>query len=273
MPFNSDAVSIPEGVVIRGVLLGMALAMLLAGVDMAMAQTRAGGEQGFVKNDARLPRSPLRSDIPVATAYVAADGRVQALPVERMDDVTGSVGARTQRLCNALQDLKPAELRKLGEQIAGDEGVPGDLVAAILRIEQRSGAEVSSSGVARLTTGLPAGNEDCLPAVTLRAGIRRLKDLGTRYPERMHLLGAYHAGEETILATGGVPTSPETLRFIAEVMNELAGGLSPKPERRPAAASRRFAGSEPVQRPSTPPSPARATGDPRWASGFVLNIE
>ena len=113
MPFNSDAARNSEGVVIRGVLLGMALAMLLAGVDMAMAQTRAGGEQRVVKNDARLPHSQMRSDIPFATAYVAADGRVQALPVERMDETTGSIGTVTPRLCNVMQDLKPAELRKL----------------------------------------------------------------------------------------------------------------------------------------------------------------
>jgi len=264
--------------VIRGVLLGMALAMLIAGVDMAMAQTRSGGERGIVKNDARLPRSQMRSDVPVATAYVAADGRVQALPVERMDDITGSIGTTSPRLCNALHDLKPAELRKLGEQIAGEEGVPADLVAAILRIEQRSAVVASNSNVAshvaRLTLGIPKGNEDCLPAVTLRAGIRRLKDLSTRYPERMHLLGAYHAGEDVILASGGVPTSQETLRFVAEVMNELAGGLAPAGNRRPAAVpARRIAGVEPPPRPSAPPSPARAAGDPRWASGFVLNIE
>ena len=258
---------------IRGVLLGMAFAMLIAGMDMAMAQTRAGGEQRVVKNDARLPRSQMRSDVPVATAYVAADGRVQALPVERMDDVTGSIGATTPRLCNPLKDLKPSELRKLGEQIAGDEGVPADLVAAILRIEQRTGLDTLRSGFARLTSGLPEGNADCLPAITLRAGIRRLKDLSARYPDRMHLLGAYHAGEETILASGGVPTSPDTLRFVAEVMNELAGGLAPQPNRRPVAPARRIAGAEPAPRPTAPPSPSRAAGDPRWASGFVLNLE
>lgn len=273
MPFNSDAVSIPEGVVIRGVLLGMALAMLLAGVDMAMAQTHSGGERGIVKNDARLPRVTMRSDLPVATAYVAADGRVQALPVERMDDVTGSIGATTPRLCNPLKDLKPSELRKLGEQIARDEGVSADLVAAILRIEQREGMEAPRSVVARLTSGLPIGNEDCLPAVTLRAGIRRLKDLAARYPERMHLLSAYHAGEETILASGGVPASPDTLRFVAEVMNELAGGLAPPTRRQRSAPQRRLTEAEPTPLMSAPPSNSRATGDPRWASGFVLNIE
>ena len=258
---------------IRMVLPGMAFAMLIAGVEMAMAQTHSGGERGIVKNDARLPRSTMRSDLPVATAFVAADGRVQALPVERMDDITGSTGVTVPRLCNALQGLKPTELRRLVEQIAGDEGVPADLVAAILRIEQRAGLDTLRSGVARLTSGLPAGNEDCLPAVTLRAGIRRLKDLSTRYPDRMHLLGAYHAGEEAFLASGGVPTSPDTLRFVAEVMNDLAGGLAPRPNRRPIATARRVAGVEPTQRPSGPHSPSRAAGDPRWASGFVLNLE
>ena len=258
---------------IRRVLPGMALAMLIAGVDIAMAQTKAGGERGIVKNDARLPRAAMRSDLPVATAYVAADGRVQAMPVERLDDVTGSIGTAPPRLCNALQDLKPAEFRRLAEQIAGDEGVPADLVSAILRIELRGGVDVPRSVAPRLTSGLPTGNEDCLPAVTFRAGIRRLKDLSNRYPERMHLLGAYHAGEEAFLASGGVPTSPDTLRFVAEVMNDLAGGLVPQGNRRPVIPSRRIAGVEPSQRPLVPSSPSRAAGDPRWASGFVLNLE
>ena len=98
MPFNSDAARNSEGVVIRGVLLGMALAMLLAGVDMAMAQTRTGGEQRVVKNDARLPRSQMRSHVPVATAYVAADGRVQALPIEGIDEIKRLIGAKPPRL-------------------------------------------------------------------------------------------------------------------------------------------------------------------------------
>ena len=255
---------------IRFVILSVALTMFTAGTGMAQEQNRPDWVR-FAKSGARLPRAAMRSDVPVTTAFVAADGRVQALPVERMDDVTGSTGGTAPRLCNALQDLKPVELRKLGEQIAGDEGVPADLVAAILRIEQRAGD--TSFGVARLTSGLAAGNEDCLPAVTLRVGIRRLKDLGTRYSDRMHLLGAYHAGEEAILGTGGVPTSPDTLRFVAEVMNELAGGLSPQPNRRPMAPARRIAGAEPAPRPTVRPSPSRAAGDPRWASGFVLNLE
>lgn len=257
---------------IRFVILSLALTMLPAGTGMAQEQKRPDWVR-FAKSDARLPRSEMRSDIPVTTAFVAADGRVQALPVERMDDITGSIGSAPSRLCNVMLDLKSAELRKLGEQIAGDEGVPAELVVAILRIELRAGARASTSSVARLTSGLPEGNADCLPAVTLRAGIRRLKDLGTRYPDRMHLLGAYHTGEEAILGTGGVPTSPETLRFVAEVMNELAGGLSPQPNRRPMAPARRVAGTEPAPRPTAPPSPSRAAGDPRWASGFVLNLE
>lgn len=255
---------------IRFVILSVAMTMLTAGTAMAQEQKRPDWVR-FAKSDARLPRAAMRSDIPVATAFVAADGRVQALAVERMDDITGSTGVTPQRLCNVVQDLKPVELRKLGVEIAGDEGVPADLVAAILRIEQRAGA--ASSGVARLTSGLPEGNADCLPAITLRAGIRRLKDLSARYPDRMHLLGAYHAGEETILASGGVPTSPDTLRFVAEVMNELAGGLAPQPSRRPAAPARRISSADLATRPFAAPSPTRAAGDPRWASGFVLNIE
>lgn len=255
---------------IRFVILSLALTMLPAGTGMSQEQKRPDWVR-FAKSDARLPRSDMRSDIPVTTAFVAADGRMQVMPVERMDDITGSIGNTPPRLCNVLQDLKPAELRKLGEQIAGDESAPADLVTAILRIEQRSGAV--PSGVARLTSGLPQGNEDCLPAVTLRAGIRRLKDLSNRYPDRMHLLGAYHAGEEEMIASGGVPTSPETLRFVAEVMNELAGGLAPQQNRRPFVPARRVAGTEPAPRPTAPPSSSRAAGDPRWASGFVLNLE
>ena len=272
--FVNDAASIPEGVVIRFAIFGLALATLWTGPVMAQDKNRWEGT-GFVKSEARLPRSTVRSDIPVATAFVAADGKVQVFPADRLDDITGSIPAAPPRLCNALNDLRPAELQRLGESIARDEGVPADLVAAILRIEIRGGAAGVSSTLdaARLTSGSRASNEDCLPAVTLRAGIRRLKDLATRYPERMHLLGVYHAGEDALLASRGVPTSPETLRFVAEVLNDLAGGFIPPEERRPSVPARRVAGvsSEPSTVPRT--SPTRAAGDPRWASGFVLNIE
>jgi len=260
--------------VIRFAIFGLALATLWNGPVMAQDKNRWEGT-GFVKSEARLPRSTMRSDVPVATAFVAADGKVQVFPADRLDDVTGSIPATPSRRCNALNDLRPAELQRLGESIARDEGVPTDLVTAILRIETRNGAAGVSSTLdaARLTSASRTGNEDCLPAVTLRTGIRRLKDLATRYPERMHLLSAYHAGEDTLLASRGVPTSPETLRFVAEVMNDLAGGFVPREERRPSVPARRVAGvsSDPAPVPRFPPS--RAAGDPRWASGFVLNIE
>lgn len=246
---------------------------LSAEPGMTQEQSRPAWAR-FAKSAFRLPSSPINFDLPVATAYVAADGRVQGLPAERLDGVTVAIGAEPARRCRLSDDLRPAELKRLAEQIARDEGVPADLVASILRIEQRADKGTSATDAAHLTSGLLQGNEDCLPAVTLRAGIRRLKDLSNRYPDRMHLLGAYHAGEDAILGTGGVPTSPDTLRFVAEVMNELAGGLALAGNRRPAAVpARRIAGVEPAPRPSLPNSPSRATGDPRWASGFVLNIE
>ena len=246
---------------------------LSAETGMAQEQSRPAWAR-FAKSAFRLPPSPINSDLPVATAYVATDGRVQAMPVERLDGVAVTIGSEPARRCRLSDDLRPAEHKRLAEQIARDEGVPAELVASILRIEQRADKKTSATVAARLTSGLPVGNEDCLPAVTIRAGIRRLKDLSTRYPDRMHLLGAYHAGEEALLASGGVPSAPETLRFVAEVMNELAGGLAPAGHyRHPSVQPRRIAGAEPASRPSVPSSPSRAAGDPRWASGFVLNLE
>lgn len=259
---------------IRFAIFGLAFATLWTGPVMAQDKNRLEGA-GIAKSEARLPRSVMRSDVPVATAFVAADGKVQVFPADRLEDVTGSIPATPPRPCNALNDLRPGEVQRLGESIAQDEGVPIDLVAAILRIETRNGAAVGSdaSNVAHITSGSRAGNEDCLPAVTLRAGIRRLKDLGARYPERMHLLSAYHAGEDALLASRGVPTSPETLRFVAEVMNDLAGGFAPAPERRPSSQARRMVGTNSDPAPVPRSTSSRAAGDPRWASGFVLNLE
>lgn len=256
---------------IRSTILGVALAILAAGPGMAQEQTRPAWTR-FAKSDARFEPSPVRVGLPIATAFVAADGKVQPYPTQRADDVPGTTGTTRTRYCSALGGLKLPEAKRMAEAIARDEGVPSDLVAAILMIERRFDRSESKGQLpmARLTAGTRTGNEDCRPAVVLRAGIRRLKDLATRYSERLHLLAAYHAGEDALLAQAGVPTSPETLRFVAEVMNALAGGLARGVERRPAIL--------PAQRTASFEAPPRAvrskdTGDPRWASGFVLNLE
>jgi len=69
----------------------------------------------------------------------------------------------------------------------------------------------------------------------------------------------------------GVPPYPETVRFVATVLNEFYDW--PAPERKllaGAAARGRAPKSDPASREA---SPSGEAGDNRWQSGFVWNVE
>ena len=99
-----------------------------------------------------------------------------------------------------------------------------------------------------------------------------------RHPNPLHHLAAYLDGEEIFLRSGGVPDRPETLRFVVTALNELAGPVAELPSlSRQNATARRTGSARDTDPRDVQPSPGRASTqavpDPRWASGFVFNLE
>lgn len=85
------------------------------------------------------------------------------------------------------------------------------------------------------------------------------------------MLAAYNAGEQTLIEHRGVPPYPETVRFVAAVMNDLQGWPGVE-----GAESRSFSGADANGPPSKNlpiqgrPTPAKR---PALAADFVMHVE
>jgi hypothetical protein len=63
----------------------------------------------------------------------------------------------------------------------------------------------------------------CDPASNIDAGVRRLKALVDEFRNPLLAAAAYNAGAQAIYDNGGVPPYPETVRYVASVINRQLG--------------------------------------------------
>ena len=162
----------------------------------------------------------------------------------------------------------PSEAEALARKIATEEGFDQSLIVAVARVESRFRMDlVSPKGAVGLMQLMPAtaqrfGVDPCDPADNVRGGVRFLRALQERFRNPMHVLAAYNAGEDAVEQHRGVPPYPETVRYVAAVLNDLNGW--PKP----AAAS--ATGASRSRRAAAPdPSNPQAS----WSQGFVMHVE
>ena len=59
----------------------------------------------------------------------------------------------------------------------------------------------------------------CDPVDNIDGGVRFLRSLFETYRNPLIVAAAYNAGEASVQKYGGVPPFPETVRFVAEVVN------------------------------------------------------
>jgi hypothetical protein len=105
----------------------------------------------------------------------------------------------------------------------------------------------------------------CDPADNVRGGARFLRDLHSRYRNPLFILAAYNAGEKALTEHGGIPPFPETVSFVAAVVNDFydwprIGGKTRVARNNPSTAG-------PAQ-----PTETSLTNE-HWRSGFVWNVE
>jgi soluble lytic murein transglycosylase-like protein len=125
--------------------------------------------------------------------------------------------------------------------------------------------QVSPKGAVGLMQLMPAtakrfGVDACDPADNVRGGVRFLRILQERYRNPMHVLAAYNAGEDAVEQHRGVPPYPETVRYVAAVLNDLNGW--PKPVGATASRPRRGVAT---------PDPSNPEAS--WSQGFVMHVE
>lgn len=170
--------------------------------------------------------------------------------------------------CSFGKVPSPAEAEALARKVATEEAMDPSLVVAVARAESRFRMdEVSPKGAVGLMQLMPAtakrfGVDACDPADNVRGGVRFLRVLQERYRNPMHVLAAYNAGEDAVEQHRGVPPYPETVRYVAAVLNDLNGWPKPAMASATGASRSRRAGA---------PDPSNPEAS--WSQGFVMHVE
>lgn len=174
--------------------------------------------------------------------------------------------------CNFEKVPSPFEAEALARKVATEETVDPNLVAAVARAESHFRMDqVSPKGAVGLMQLMPAtakrfGVDACDAADNVRGGVRFLRALQERYRNPMHVLAAYNAGEDAVEQHRGVPPFPETVRYVAAVLNDLNGW--PKPG---VAAAPRGAGASRTRRSGATLESTNPQAS--WSQGFVMHVE
>jgi soluble lytic murein transglycosylase-like protein len=238
----------------------------------------------------------------LATVSTASADANRASPIQASVDASGHVtlgapsGGAPERIdpanastpCATAPALPPDEARALVQKIATQEKFYPDFVLSVVRQESGFNSMARSPkgafGLMQLTpeTAARFHVDLCDPYGNVLGGVRFLRALHEKYHNPFFILAAYNAGEAVVDRTHGVPPYPETVRFVAEVINDFYDWPTPGrtgPDNSRGVASRSPSASglveAPVAAPSTPPSapapsPAQKGG---WDSGFVMNVD
>jgi soluble lytic murein transglycosylase-like protein len=243
----------------------MRRSLLLLGAIFLASGSAASADSKTQKPPARLIEATVTSDGQVVPVQAA---------VEKLND---GAGARGVSPCGPPINMDAATGRGLVLKVAQEEGFYPEFVLAVAHAESQFDPNaISPRGAIGLMQLEPATAdrykvEICDPADNVRGGVRFLRDLHARYKNPLFILAAYNAGEEYLLQYHGVPPFPETVRFVATVVNEFYDWPAPVPKNQPAAASK---GRGPKPAPSfKEASPSNEANDNRWQSGFVWNVE
>jgi soluble lytic murein transglycosylase-like protein len=246
---------------VRGAAIGTTL---LAGLSVAGAENRAP------------------ADAPAKFAAVDSAGRVSLVSSAQAVDVIGRPDTGTAP-CRDAAALPPDEARALVARVAEQEKFYPDFVLSVAKIESRYRSDALSDkgayGLMQLTPATAARFKVdlCDPESNVRGGVRFLRVLHERYRNPLFILAAYNSGEDAVAKNRGVPPYPETVRFVADVLNDFytwpdaravsAGGLAARSAARDAADL-----IEPASGPAPAPS-AKSASRPPWSDGFVMHVE
>jgi hypothetical protein len=204
-------------------------------------------------------------------ATVSPSGKVVSGPAAGADVERVTEGAAQGAICPAANPLSPNAARDLVEKVAFAENFYPEFVLAVARAESHFHSDaISSRGAIGLMQLEPETAKHyevniCDPADNVRGGVRFLRDLHNRYRNPLFILAAYNAGEKALTEHGGVPPFPETVSFVAAVVNDFYDW--------PKIVGRK-AGSPGAHAAASPTSQREENSkDEHWRSGFVWNVE
>ena len=119
------------------------------------------------------------------------------------------------------------------DRVSAEQGVDAKLVRAVIQVEsayqERARSPKGAMGLMQLmpdTARQYAVADPYDPAANIEAGIKHLKSLLDRFPERL-ALAAYNAGEAAVERFGGIPPYAETRDYVSRILKLV--GLTPQP--------------------------------------------
>ncbi len=218
---------------------------------------------------------------PSRLAAVDASGRILPLntpppAIERIDTAFAATAP-----CADAKAMAPEAARALVVRIATEENFYPDFVQSVAKAESHfNSIALSDKGAFGLMQLKPETARRfkvdlCDPADNVRGGVRFLRALHEKYRNPLFILAAYNAGEGAVEDSRGVPPFPETVRFVAQVINDFY--LWPTPGGAPHRDARNPMGSPDLIEPGTPAAAAppveKAAPQAGWSDGFVMHVD
>jgi soluble lytic murein transglycosylase-like protein len=250
------------GMWFRGIIIGVTLT---APQSVAVAQTGAAA---------------------TATAFAVVDASGRILPIRptapQVEVIDRSNGIASP--CGNMRALSAEAARALVARIATQESFYPDFVLSVAKIESHYvSTALSDKGAYGLMQLLPETAQRfkvdlCDPGSNVRGGVRFLRLLHERYRNPFFILAAYNAGEDAVQKSRGVPPYPQTVRFIADVMNDFYTWPNPRQLAEPYTGNTASSAPgiiEPAGAQTTHPL-AAANEKPataQWSNGFVMHVD
>jgi hypothetical protein len=198
--------------------------------------------------------------------------------------------------CPSAKALTQDAARELVKRVATQEQFFPEFVQSVSKIESAFVSNAFSGRAYGLMQLTPTTAERfkvdiCDPEDNVRGGVRYLHHLHARFRNPFYILAAYNAGEQTLIERNGLPPFPETLTYIARVMDDFYDWPSIADGTRSAEAEAADARDRSLaERPqrigtttaSLPAERRRPRGDTQstavsgpvaWKGGFVANFD
>jgi hypothetical protein len=124
----------------------------------------------------------------------------------------------------------PAKITSMVVAAARRHEVDVGLAIAIVTVESRLDRLRNSPKGARGPMQLMPGTADrfgvtdiCDPEQNIDGGVRYLRELTEEFRNPLLVAAAYNAGEDNVRKHGGIPPFKETVRYVADVLNNQMG--------------------------------------------------
>ncbi len=229
------------------------------------------GSNGIAAEVRPVEQHPLDSDrsglVHRGASYANSPAPAASSPNENPDFI--SLAKALPNLECGPSPLAPEAIERLVAEAALRHSIDPQFATAIAWAESRYDQVRNSPKGARGPMQLMPGTakrfgvtDICDPASNIEGGVRYLRALLDEFKNPMIAAAAYNAGEQSIYDKGGFPAYPETVNYVASVINRQLG----------VNFSRKRPGAN--RKPSSKDEPARAPDvigvrPPKFVSGVM----